>query len=207
MIQTQKNAIAACRRHPATAIAALLTLLSLAGYPLSADTDRDEMHRRLDFLVGSWSTSHAMPSRDGQAQTVVGRAVIEWTLGGSWLRHEFEAEVPGRGRVFETHMVNFVSARDEYVLYLFDHFGGEAGSFYGSWADDDSIVLTAEFPEEDGSTGYQRYTLVPVSDDEIWISRAFSDDGVDYHFEVKGVYSRVDAPSRPPENPDNGAQP
>ena len=50
--------------------------------------------------------------------------------------------------------------------------------------------MTAKFEEDDGSESYQKFTLTRVSEDEIWISRAFSDDGSHYHFEVKGVYTR-----------------
>ena len=41
-------------------------------------------------------------------------------------------------------------------------------------------MLTAKFAEEDGTTSYQKFTLTPVSADEIRINRAFSDDGIHY---------------------------
>lgn len=190
-MQSPNNAGSMLAPPPAVTIAgvAFVTLV-LLGSPLAADTVRDEMHERLGFLVGKWSTSHAVPSGEGEMMTAQGEAVIEWVVGDSWLRHEFHADVPGRGEVFETHMMNFSPPRGMYSFYLFDHFGGEAGSFYGGWIDDSEIVVTAEFVEDDGTTSYQKYTLTPVSEDEIWISRAFSDDGVSYHFEVKGVYTR-----------------
>ena len=179
-----------CGRIRLDVVAAAVGLLALAGSPVAADGLREEMHERLGFLVGNWTTSHSLPSGAGELVTVRGEAVIEWAVGGSWLRHEFHTEIPGRGEVFETHLMNFSPSREEYSFYLFDHFGGEAGIFHGGWIDEEEIVVTAEFAEEDGSTSYQKYTLTPVSENEIWISRAFSDDGVDYHFEVRGVYTR-----------------
>ena len=88
------------------------------------------------------------------------------------------------------NMMNYSPGKKMYNFYMFDHFGGEAGAFYGDWTDEKEIVLTAKFEEEDGSTSYQRFTLARISADEIWISRAFSDDGKHYHFELKGVYTR-----------------
>lgn len=151
---------------------------------------REGKHRKLDFLVGNWSTSHAVPSADGGSTTVLGDATIEWALGGSWLSFEFHAEFPGRGEVHTANMMNYSPSKEMYNFYLFDHFGGEAGVFYGDWSGDEEIVLTAKFEEGDGSASFQKFTLTPVSEDEIWISRAFSDDGDHYHFEVKGVYTR-----------------
>ena len=151
---------------------------------------RDQQHEKLNFLVGAWNTSHTVPAGDGETTIVLGKAVIEWVVGKSWLRHEFEAEFPGRGRVFMTTMMNYSPTKKMYNFYMFDHFGGEAGQFYGDWGDSTEIVLTAMFEEEDGTTSYQKFTLTPVSTEEISINRAFSDDGDNYHFELKGVYTR-----------------
>ena len=165
-------------------------LLALAGLPASADVTRDKQHEKLNFLVGTWSTSHTVPSGDGKTTIVLGEAVIEWVVGKSWLRHEFQAEFPGRGQVFMTNMMNYSPTKKMYNFYMFDHFGGEAGKFYGDWSSSNEIVLTAMFEEEDGTSSYQKFTLTPVSADEIRINRAFSDDGENYHFELKGVYTR-----------------
>ncbi len=86
--------------------------------------------------------------------------------------------------------MNFSPSKEMYNFYMFDHFGGEAGAFYGDWTGEKQLVLTAKFEEDDGSESHQKLTLSRVSDDEIWVSRAFSDDGTNYHFEVKGVYTR-----------------
>ena len=173
-----------------TAIHAAVILLALGGLPAAADATREEQHTKLSFLVGTWNTSHAVPSGDGEVTTVNGEAVIEWVVGKSWLRHEFQAEFPGRGRVFMTSMMNYSPTKKLYNFYMFDHFGGEAGVFYGDWGPGNEIVLTAKFVEEDGTTSYQKFTLTPVSADEIRFDRAFSDDGDNYHFELKGVYTR-----------------
>ncbi len=158
--------------------------------PASADASRDDQHAKLDFLVGDWDTTHSLPSSGGGTTIVHGDAVIEWAVGHSWLRHEFQADFPGRGRVFMTNLMNYSPNKEMYNFYMFDHFGGEAGTFYGDWVDEKEIVLTASFEEEDGTVSYQKFTLTPVSADEIWFSRAFSDDGEKYHFELKGVYTR-----------------
>ena len=76
----------------------------------------------------------------------------------------------------------------------FDSFGGEAGLFYGDWVDARTLVVTAQFTEDDGSTSYQKFTLIHRSDNEIRFNRAFSDDGSEYHFELDGVYTRIVKP-------------
>ena len=168
----------------------LAIVLLVAGASQTAAATREERYEKLDFLVGDWITSHTIPSTDGEATVVQGTATIEWVLGRSWLRHEFHAEFPGRGDVYIANMMNYSPSKKLYNFYLFDHFGGEAGVFYGDWTGEKEIVLTARFAEEDGGASYQKFTLTRVSEDEIWISRAFSDDGEHYHFEVKGVYTR-----------------
>ena len=47
-----------------------------------------------------------------------------------------------------------------------------------------------KYEEEDGTSSYQKFTLIKISKSEIGFSRAFSDDGEHYHFELKGVYRR-----------------
>ncbi len=186
---TRNSILASCLVGTTARVAAVL-LAFAGGLPAAADATRDEQHKKLNFLVGVWNTSHAVPSGDGEATIVLGEAVIEWVVGKSWLRHEFEAEFPGRGRVFMTNMMNYSPTKKMYNFYMFDHFGGEAGAFYGDWRVSNEIVLTAMFEEEDGTTSYQKFTLTPVSADEIRINRAFSADGDNYHFELKGVYTR-----------------
>ena len=151
---------------------------------------RTEQHEKLGFLVGEWQTTHTAPSREGEPTVIKGEAAITWVLGGAWLRHDFQADFPGRGRVFTTHMINYSPSKKKYNFYMFDHFGGEAGVFYGDWVSEMVLVVTATFEEDDGSLGYQKFTVTRVSNNEIWFSRAFSDDGNHYHFEVKGVYTR-----------------
>ena len=156
---------------------------------VAVSDSREEQHAKLSFLVGKWDTSHEIPAPNAEATVVRGEATIDWVMGEAWLRHEFHAEFPGRGPVFMTNLMNFSVAKNMYNLYLFDHFGGDAGVFYGDWVDGKSLVFTARF-DVDGETSYQKFTLTPVSDDELWFTRAFSDDGVHYHFEVKGVYKK-----------------
>ncbi len=179
------------KRSPvATIVCLALALMLLSEGSVAADAIRDQQHERLGFLVGAWNTSHSIPSGDGETRVVKGKAVIEWSVGSSWLLHEFEADFPGRGQVFMTTLMNYSPPKKMYNFYMFDHFGGEAGAFYGDWNSENELILTASFTEEDGSTSYQRMTLKPISTDEIWILRAFSDDGESYHFEAKGVYTR-----------------
>ena len=160
------------------------------GLPIAAEETRDQQQEKLNFLVGTWDTAHSIPSRDGEPTVVRGEAVISWAVGDSWLRHEFEAEFPGRGRVSMTNLMNYSPTKKMYNFYMFDHFGGEAGAFYGNWNASNELVLTARFEEEDGSVSYQKFTLARVSADEIRFNRAFSNDGETYHFELRGVYTR-----------------
>ena len=166
-----------------------ILLVLLGSFQATAD-ERAEFQKKLDFMVGTWETEHTIPSREGEPTTVKGDATIEWVLQGSWLRHEFHAEFPGRGEVAMASMMNYSPDRKAYNFYMFDHFGGEAGTFYGDWVDKKTLVLTARFEEEDGTSSYQKFTLIKISKREIGFSRAFSDDGEHYHFELKGVYRR-----------------
>ena len=150
-------------------------------------SDKNEM---LSFLVGVWNTEHTLPVREGEPVIVRGEATIEWEVGGRWLQHEFHADFAERGDVFMTTMMNYSPSKKMYNFYMFDHFGGDAGVFYGDWISENAIEVTAKFEEEDGSQSYQKFTLTKVSNSEVWISRAFSRDGKHYHFELKGVYTR-----------------
>ncbi len=141
------------------------------------DSDNDE-NKKLNFLVGEWNTAYTLPAREGEPVTFEGEARIEWSVGGRWLLHEANANFPGRGEVFMTTLMNYSSRKKMYNLYLFDHFGGDAGVFYGNWTSEkNAIVVTAKFEEDDGSESHQKFTLTKVSLQEIWFSRAFSRDG------------------------------
>ena len=142
---------------------AVAVVLLVSGAASGSAEIREERHRMLDFLVGSWSTSHDVPSREGDKTTVLGNATIEWAVGNSWLRFEFHAEFPGRGDVHTANMMNYSPAKKMYNFYLFDHFGGEAGVFYGDWNAEEELVLKASFEEDDGTTSHQRFTLTRVS--------------------------------------------
>ncbi len=163
-------------------------LLALHGSALAAEPT--EQNTRLSFMVGEWTTEHQAPSDDGETIPVLGNATIEWTLGGTWLRHDFDADFPGRGPVFMSLMMNFVPGKNVYNICMFDHFGGDVGVFYGDWRDEKTLEFKARFEETDGSTSHQKITLTNVSDTELWVTRGFSDDGEHYHFELKGVYTR-----------------
>ena len=147
-------------------------------------------NEKLSFMVGIWETTHTAPSRQGEPTVIKGEANIEWVVGSAWLRHQFQGEFPGRGTVFTTHMINYSTPKKQYNFTMFDHFGGDAGVFYGDWMNERTLVVTASFKEEDGTTSYQKFTVTRVSKDEIHFDRAFSDDGNHYHFEVKGIYNR-----------------
>jgi hypothetical protein len=166
-----------------------LTLLAMTAPSFAQDT-RQQRHDRLDFMVGEWTTSHEIPGPEGEPIVYDGAASIQWTVGDAWLRHELHFVVPERGDVYSTGMINFSPSVDKYNFYMFDQFGGEAGAFYGDFIDDTTIVFKAKFEEDDGSFTHQRITITSLSDDEIGLSVAFSDDGEHYHFEVKGVYTR-----------------
>lgn len=168
----------------------LTLLIGVCGPCAAEDTERERRHRKLDFMVGSWTTRASLDRGEEEKREMRGEAEIGWAVGDSWLRHELRADVPGRDEVHVSLMMNYTPPKEMYNMYMFDHFGGEAGVFYGDWNDDGAIELTAEFVEEDGSNNYQRLTLRPVSADEFRFSRAFSNDGEHYHFALEIVYTR-----------------
>ena len=87
-------------------------------------------------------------------------------------------------------MMNWSPEKEAYNCCLFDKSGGEPGLFYGDWVDDDTLVLEAKFKDGGGGVDHQRFTFVKVSENRFTLSRAFSDDGEHYHFEITGTYTR-----------------
>lgn len=55
-------------------------------------------HRKLDPLVGAWTTVNAAVDAEGrETDQVAGRAAIDWALGGRYLRIDANLELPGGG--------------------------------------------------------------------------------------------------------------
>ena len=172
-----------------TLVALFASVLLLTGIQ-DADQTRQERNERLQFMVGEWSTVHEVPGRDGGVTTFAGEASIDRAVGGTYVRHEWHASMEGRGDFFMMLMMNWSPEKEMYNCCLFDKAGGEPGLFYGDWTDDDTLLVKAQFKDDDGGADHQRFTFVSVSASEFTLSRAFSDDGEHYHFEVKGTYTR-----------------
>ena len=153
----------------------------------------DRQHERnaeLEFMVGEWTTVHEVPSRDGPSTTFTGEALIDRAVGGTFVRHVWSGVLEGRGELHMMLMMNYSPAKMMFNCCLFDRSGGEPGIFHGDWIDESTLVVKAKFVEENGSESHQRFTFIKVHEDIFRLSRAFSDDGEHYHFEVTGTYTR-----------------
>ena len=168
----------------------LVGTLSLASAQDPAERTRQQRNERLQFMVGKWTTVHEVPRSNGASTSFMGEATIDRAVGGTYVRQEWRARMEGRGEFFMMLMMNWSPEKQMYNCCLFDKSGGEPGLFYGDWVDDNTLVLKAQFKEPDGGVDHQRFTFVKVSEKEFTLSRAFSDDGEKYHFEVTGTYTR-----------------
>ena len=161
------------------------------------DADEQSVQQKrnaeLEFMVGEWTTVHELPGRNGKSTTFSGVASIRRTLNGTFVRIEWSGTIEGRGDFSWMLMLNYSPEKKMHNCCLFDPSGGEPGMFYGDWTDENTLVYKASFTEEDGSTTHQRFTFVKVDPDTFTLTRAFSDDGEHYHFEIPGTYTRKKA--------------
>ena len=153
-------------------------------------SNQQERNAELEFMVGEWVTEHLVPGPDGTSTAVRGNASVRRAVGGTFVSHEWNANMEGRGEVAMMLMLNYSPAKGMFNCTLFDRAGGEPGIFHGDWTDDDTLVFKASFTEEDGAVSHQRFTFVKEDADAFTLARAFSDDGENYHFEVTGPYTR-----------------
>ncbi len=174
----------------AVLVASAMLLVSAQDAP---EEIRQERNERLQFMVGEWTTVHKVPGRDGGSTSFGGEASIDRAVGGTFVRHDWRGRMEGRGEFFMMLMMNWSPEKEMYNCCLFDKAGGEPGLFYGDWIDDDTLVVKAQFDGADGGADHQRFTFVKVSDNVFTLSRAFSDDGERYHFEVTGTYTRKES--------------
>jgi len=80
-----------------------------------AATRPGKQHRALDPLVGAWITTNAAVDADGrESDPVSGRAAIEWTLGGRYLRIDANLELPGGAARTWSGFLGFDQAQEEY---------------------------------------------------------------------------------------------
>jgi hypothetical protein len=72
-------------------------------------------HRKLDPLVGAWTTVNAAVDAEGrETDAVRGRAAIDWTLGGRYLRIDANLEVPGSGTYTWSGFLGYDEPHAEY---------------------------------------------------------------------------------------------
>lgn len=94
--------------------------------------------RRLDVLVGKWSTSGLVwDEPDAEPREFTASDVYEWLPGGHFLAHHVKARMGG-----DTDLVALELARvdgDGYLLASYDSLGGYAES--RAWMDDDQWLI------------------------------------------------------------------
>ena len=173
-----------------TFVVLVASALLLAGAQDASEGIRQERNEQLQFMVGQWTTVHTVPGRDGASTSFNGEASIDRAVGGTYVRHDWRGKMEGRGEFFMMLMMNWSPEKKMYNCCLFDKSGGEPGLFYGDWIDNDMLVVKAQFKDADSGADHQRFTFVKVSENVFTLSRAFSDDGEHYHFEVTGTYTR-----------------
>jgi len=72
-------------------------------------------HRALDPLVGAWITTNAAVDVAGhETDTVPGRAAIDWTLGGRYLRIDANLEISGGGTYTWSGFLGYDEPHAEY---------------------------------------------------------------------------------------------
>ena len=171
-------------------ISIVLVSAALAWQPQTAE--RDIAHQKLDFLVGEWTARIEVDfGGDTSPLTFPAEARFEWALGDTWLRYTFSGEIPDRGSVEILSMINYVPSKHKYNYYLFDHFGSEAGEFWGDWTDEDTFVVHATFEIDGEPTTYQRITWKKLPEGRLGFALGFSDDGKEFKEPIRGVYTRA----------------
>jgi hypothetical protein len=72
-------------------------------------------HRKLDPLVGAWTTLNSAVDAEGrETDPVPGRAAIDWTLGGRYLRIDANLEVPNGGTYTWSGFLGYDEPHAEY---------------------------------------------------------------------------------------------
>lgn len=97
-----------------------------------------ENHRKLDALIGTWSTKTTWYCDPTKAQETTGIAVNTWTLGGRFVEQRFFGAMPGTAAAFEG-----------IGLTGFDNV---TGKFVGSWLDNLSTTIMPMQGSMDGKT-------------------------------------------------------
>jgi hypothetical protein len=151
---------------------------------------RSPEETKLNFLVGSWSSSdRTFPGPGGPGGTSQGTATYAWELGGKWLNYRFRTLLPGLGG-YEVHGgIAFENETSQYRAYAINNLGNLL-VYDGSWETDQRLVFTLVYPQPQGDTRVS-YTKDPSGSVRMTSERPRKEGGRETYFET--VLSRADS--------------
>jgi len=126
-------------------------------------------HKKLDVLIGSWTTKNSMWMEPDKAPEVTeGTSEHRWTLGGRFLEQRYEGKFMGMpfSGIGYTGYDNY---KKKYVSVWMDSFGTSMMNMTGSF-DKSGKVLTSTGRIDDFTTGKVatvRETMTLVGNDEV----------------------------------------
>lgn len=92
-------------------------------------------HRALDPLVGAWQTrNHAVDAEGRESDAVTGRAAIDWTLGGRYLRIDANLDLPDGATHTWSGFLGFDQSTDEYQWLMVSDLSTGMGVAHGRGA-------------------------------------------------------------------------
>ena len=152
--------------------------------------EKGEELKKLDFLVGEWTTADEMTFAPG-AEPVKssGITTFSWEVGDVWLRQYTEVTMGPMGKMIGTAHMTWDAEKEMYVSFWIDNFTARTYPSTGKIDENGSLVLIGT-PEQMGTPFHSRYTWKKQDDGTVVFTMESSQDGENWMTGMKSILTR-----------------
>jgi hypothetical protein len=146
---------------------------------------RTDGHAKLDFLVGTWSTT-VVPLQQG-GQELNGSIEFQWGIGGVWLEQRGKLVFPGAGQRETLELLTYDSRKQQYVGTWQDNLSTQSTAFTGEWRSEREFVMIAALSTPDGRSIPTTVHYKKISDAELQMEQYIQQPGKDPQLVFKQI--------------------
>lgn len=151
--------------RPLAIFVAVLAVLAVAEDAIAqpAIMKPGDAHRRLDFMVGTWTIDSKMYMGD-EMHTGRHRTEVRWLPGGVWLEESSEMASTPIGEMFGSARIAWDARTERYVRTWIDNQSHLTFVMHGGFVDESTLEFEGSFDWLDGTTFHHRIVIREEAD-------------------------------------------